>query len=179
MIRAANIKSRPKIGRLSITFIPRTARAAIGRHELTSVYSAVALLGGEQRRVDTKPPAYCASQSQLGVTLMQRTMCSWPSHTSRGTAIVQAGWTYRHRAAIRAIAARASRSRSTAFVYRQARCTASREHRRHGSKFVRAESLPRCSTVLPAASFNEGFYEGFDKVALICVFEARLRRATS
>src|SRR6516164_4511653 len=43
-----------------------------------------------------------------------------------------------------------------------------------GSKFVRAESLPRCSTV-PAASFNEGFY----KVALICVFEARLHRATS
>jgi hypothetical protein len=29
--------------------------------------------------------------------------------------------------------------------------------------------LPRCSTV-PAASFNEGFYQ----VALICVFEARL-----
>src|SRR5262249_55873849 len=51
-------------------------------------------------------------------------------------------------------------------------CT--RELRRHGSKFVRAESLPRCSTV-PAASFNEGFY----KVALICVFEARLHRATS
>src|SRR5262245_22713456 len=45
---------------------------------------------------------------------------------------------------------------------------------RLGSKFVRAESLPRCSTV-PAASFNEGFY----KVALICVFEARLHRATS
>src|SRR5262249_17371621 len=37
-----------------------------------------------------------------------------------------------------------------------------------------AESLPRCSTV-PAASFNEGFYE----VALICVFEARRHRATS
>src|SRR5262245_25975628 len=33
--------------------------------------------------------------------------------------------------------------------------TTTREHRRHGSKFVRAESLPRCSTV-PAASFNEG-----------------------
>ena len=33
------------------------------------------------------------------VTLMQRTMCSWPSHTSGGTAVVQAGWTYRHRAA--------------------------------------------------------------------------------
>src|SRR5262249_22874512 len=44
----------------------------------------------------------------------------------------------------------------------------------HGSKFARAESLPRCSTV-PAASSNEGFY----KVALICVFEARLHRATS
>jgi hypothetical protein len=28
---------------------------------------------------------------------------------------------------------------------------------------------------VPAASFNEGFY----KVALICVFEARLHRATS
>jgi len=28
---------------------------------------------------------------------------------------------------------------------------------------------------VPAASFNEGFY----KVALICVFEARLDRATS
>jgi hypothetical protein len=41
-------------------------------------------------------------------------------------------------------------------------------------EFVRVESLPRCSTV-PAASFNEGFY----KVALICVFEARLHRATS
>jgi hypothetical protein len=35
-------------------------------------------------------------------------------------------------------------------------------------------SRGRCSTV-PAASFNEGFY----KVALICVFEARLHRATS
>jgi hypothetical protein len=29
--------------------------------------------------------------------------------------------------------------------------------------------------MVPAASFNEGFY----KVALICVFEARLHRATS
>src|SRR6516225_2271601 len=54
------------------------------------------------------------------------------------------------------------------------RSSCTREHRRHGSKFVRAESLPRCSTV-PAASFNEGFY----KVALICVFEARLHQATS
>src|SRR5262245_64795318 len=49
--------------------------------------------------------------------------------------------------------------------------TTTREHRRHGSKFVRAESLPRCSTV-PAASFNEGFY----KVTLICLLEARLHR---
>ena len=39
---------------------------------------------------------------------------------------------------------------------------------------TQSESLPRCSTV-PAVSFNEGFY----KVALTCVFEARLHRATS
>jgi hypothetical protein len=56
--------------------LPNSAGPSAATCELTSVYSAVALLGGEQYRVDTKPPAHRASQSQLGVTLVQRTMCS-------------------------------------------------------------------------------------------------------
>src|SRR6516164_7731842 len=44
-------------------------------------------------------PVRTGPEFDRAVTLMQRTMCSWPSHTSGGTAVVQAGWTYRHRAA--------------------------------------------------------------------------------